>query len=346
MDWYAFIKPLLFSLPAESAHQLTLKMLKKGMHWSPIQHQFQKAKDYKGSPVEIGGLNFPNPVGLAAGLDKNAEVFQEMGMLGFGMVEIGTVTPKPQTGNPKPRLFRLPKDEALINRMGFNNDGVVSIMQRLQNREKNMVIGGNIGKNKDTLNENAAQDYAICFETLWPYVDYFTINVSSPNTPGLRELQQKENLEPIFTQLREKQRQEKTYKPVFLKIAPDLQKAELDHILELVNAFSIDAVIATNTTIDRSGINLSSKQSEKIGKGGLSGKPLKKKSTAVLRYLKEASNGSLPLIASGGIMTPNDALEKLNAGASLIQLYTGLIYKGPFLVASILEAIEKQSGKA
>lgn len=282
------------------------------------------------------GLRFPNPVGLAAGFDKNGTYFREMSKLGFGFIEVGTVTPKPQAGNPKPRLFRLPKDNALINRMGFNNEGVAALVEQLKKRNtERIIIGGNIGKNKDTPNEAAVQDYVLAFEQLFPVVDYFVVNVSSPNTPNLRELQDKEPLTHLLNTLQQLNKQQNKSKPILLKIAPDLTNGQLDDIIEIVEATQLEGIIATNTTIERSGLQSSHLFVEKIGAGGLSGQPLRERSTDVIRYIHNKTAGRLVIIGVGGINSPDDALEKLNAGASLIQIYTGLIYEGPALIKNI-----------
>ena len=291
---------------------------------------------------EIFGLRFVNPVGLAAGFDKDAEFFDPISSCGFGFVEVGTVTPKAQPGNEKPRAFRLKKDNALINRMGFNNDGVESMIERLKKRKKGKVlIGGNIGKNKVTPNEEAFRDYEISFRGLYDYVDYFVVNVSSPNTPGLRALQEKEPLKKILSSLMIINK-EKGGKPLLLKIAPDLTHEQLDDIVEIVRETGISGVIATNTTLSRDGLKSSPQRVQEIGAGGLSGKPLKNRSTDVVRYLSEKSGKTFPIIASGGIHSPEDALEKINAGASLVQLYTGFIYEGPCLIKRINKAILQQ----
>ncbi|MEK6616760.1 MAG: quinone-dependent dihydroorotate dehydrogenase, partial [Bacteroidota bacterium] len=292
------------------------------------------------------GLTFENPVGLAAGFDKDATFFDEIANLGFGFIEVGTVTPNPQTGNEKPRLFRLPKDEALLNRMGFNNDGVEAMAERLKKRKNfNVIIGGNIGKNKTTRNENALADYEYCFEKLYCYVDYFVVNVSSPNTPGLRELQEKEPLKKILKRLiemREYRIQNTEYrirKPILLKIAPDLTNEQLDDIIEIIRETKMDGIVATNTTISRENLQTPNSRLQTIGSGGLSGKPLAKRSTEVIKYLSEKSGKRLTIIASGGIHSPEDAIEKINAGASLVQIYTGFIYEGPGLVKRICSRI-------
>ena len=284
---------------------------------------------------EVFGLKFKNPVGLAAGFDKDAKLVNQLAFAGFGFIEVGTVTPKPQPGNPKPRLFRLPLDFGLINRMGFNNGGVKKMRKRLESRYASIIVGGNIGKNKATPNENAIEDYTECFEELYFDVDYFTVNVSSPNTPNLRELQDKEPLKRILNKLVELNQSKPKKKPILLKIAPDLTSQQLDDIVEIVLETGIDGVIATNTTISRSGLKTSEEEIEKIGAGGLSGIPVRSRSTEVIRYLSEKSNRAFPIIGVGGIHSAKDAIEKLNAGASLIQVYTGYIYEGPTLVKKI-----------
>lgn len=282
---------------------------------------------------ELFGLKFPNPVGLAAGFDKQASFYKEFGSLGFGFIEVGTITPKPQDGNPKPRMFRLTADEGLINRMGFNNGGLEMARRQLEGRDKSFIIGGNIGKNKVTPNENATDDYLKCFDALHDLVDYFVVNVSSPNTPGLRELQDKEPLTKLLATLKGENSKLDKPKPILLKIAPDLSNEQLDDIVAIVADTKIDGVIATNTTISREGL----KSSESITKeaGGVSGKPVRERSTEVIRYLHTKSNGAFPIIGVGGIHSAQDALEKLDAGASLVQLYTGFIYEGPSLIKSI-----------
>ncbi len=286
------------------------------------------------------GLTFSNPVGLAAGYDKDGQFFNTMAYLGFGFIELGTVTPQPQGGNPHPRLFRLPADDALINRMGFNNEGVEVLVTRLKKgKPENLIIGGNIGKNKVTPNEKAVDDYEYCFETLFPYVDYFVVNVSSPNTPDLRALQEKEPLEKLLSHLQKLNHQKSAPKPVLLKIAPDLSNEQLDDILDIVNSTKIAGVIATNTTISRKNLRTTESSIQAIGNGGLSGKPLKQRSTEIIRYLHEASDGKLFIIGVGGIASPEDAIEKINAGAALVQIYTGMIYEGPALIRKINKAL-------
>ncbi len=335
---YKILKPLLFCLPPERAHHVTLFLLKillalpfAGSFFSKIYRVTDKRLERS-----VFGLTFPNPVGLAAGFDKDGKHYRAMAALGFGFIEIGTVTPVGQAGNPRPRLFRLPTDEALINRMGFNNEGVEALVGRLKKgRPKHLIIGGNIGKNKSVPNELAARDYAICFEALFPYVDYFVVNVSSPNTPGLRALQEKEPLTALLTQLQVLNRQKDNPKPILLKIAPDLTDSQLDDILDIARETRLDGIIATNTTISRDGLATPATFVEKIGAGGLSGRPLRSRSTEVIRYLHRKSGGQLPIIGAGGIASAADALEKLEAGAVLVQVYTGLVYAGPGLVRDI-----------
>jgi dihydroorotate dehydrogenase len=284
---------------------------------------------------KLFGIDFPNPVGLAAGFDKDARWVDELSTLGFGFIEIGTVTPLPQPGNDKPRLFRLPKDEALINRMGFNNDGAINAAVRLRKRKSDIIIGGNIGKNKNTPNEEALEDYIKCYHALYEVVDYFVVNVSSPNTPGLRALQDKEPLLKILSGLQQVNLAKTKPRPMLLKIAPDLTDSQLDDIIDIVSASNIDGVIATNTTVSREGLRTDVKELESIGNGGLSGKPVQKRSTEVIRYLKEKSNNAFPVIGVGGIHTAADAREKLDAGADLIQVYTGFIFEGPAIASKI-----------
>ena len=291
---------------------------------------------------EVFGLKFDNPVGLGAGFDKDAKLFDELASFGFGFVEIGTVTPLSQDGNPKPRLFRLKDDSGLINRMGFNNQGIEAVVSRLRRKKSDIIIGGNIGKNKQTPNNEAVNDYAICFEKLFPYVDYFAVNVSSPNTPGLRDLQEKAPLAALLYSLQKLNNKKDKRKPILLKIAPDLTNLQLDDIINIVADTKIDGVIATNTTIDRSGLKSDKNKVEVIGNGGLSGKPVSLRSTQVIKYLADKSNRAFPIIGVGGIHSPEDALEKLAAGATLLQLYTGFIYEGPSLVKRINKAILKR----
>ena len=283
---------------------------------------------------ELFGIKFKNPIGLAAGFDKDAKLFKELSNFGFGFIEIGTLTPKPQLGNPKKRLFRLPQDQGLINRMGFNNEGVEAAIHRL-NKNKNIIIGGNIGKNKATPNKKAVDDYSLCFNALYPFVDYFVVNVSSPNTPNLRALQEKDLLTELLNSLQDLNKSKDKPKPILLKIAPDLNKDQLLDIIYIIRKTNIAGVIATNTTLSRKGLQ----SSNQIERGGLSGKPLKDKSTEVIRFLVEKSNKAFPIIGVGGIHKPKDAIEKLIAGADLIQLYTGFVYEGPAIVKKINRAI-------
>lgn len=333
---FRLIRSILFQLSAEKAHHVTLSLLNIAANIPGVSSLICSIYRNKAArPVQFAGLEFPNRVGLAAGFDKNAKYLKVMRMLGFGHVEIGTVTPKPQPGNDKPRLFRLIKDEAIINRMGFNNDGVEVIKERLVNRPKGLIVGGNIGKNKVTPNEQAVEDYKICFERLYPYVDYFTVNVSSPNTPGLRELQDKGPLTEILNALLELRSEmvDKGAKklPVFLKIAPDLSESQLDDIVALTLETGIDGLVATNTTISREGLKTENQIVEAIGAGGLSGKPVRAKADAVLTYLNKKFEGKVPLIGVGGIHSAADAKFKLEHGAGLVQLYSGFIYEGPAL---------------
>ncbi len=325
-------------MPAEKAHYFTLQILQILLRIPFVEIGMLKIFRIN-NPVNFLGITFPNRVGLAAGFDKNALFLKEFKSLGFGSVEIGTVTPLPQPGNELPRLFRLIKDEAIINRMGFNNEGADIIAERLKNRPKDLVIGGNIGKNKVTPNEGAQRDYEICFAKLYDVVDYFVVNVSSPNTPGLRDLQDKEPLKRILiglVQLRKTFGESgKPIKPVLLKIAPDLTTSQLDDVIEIVTETGIDGIVATNTTISRTGLLTNEDKIKEIGAGGLSGKILFKHATEVQQYIHDKSKGSIPIIGVGGIDSVPKAEEKLKAGASIIQLYTGFIYKGPNLVAKI-----------
>jgi dihydroorotate dehydrogenase len=291
---------------------------------------------------QILGLRFENPVGLAAGFDKDAKLIDELACFGFGFIEIGTLTPKPQAGNEKPRLFRLPDDQALINRMGFNNEGVLAAVERLKKRKSSVIVGGNIGKNKTTPNENALDDYAYCVEALHPYVDYFVVNVSSPNTPGLRELQEKEPLRKLLSYVKALVTSKANPKPVLLKISPDLTVEQLDDVIEILKETKTDGVIATNTTISREHLVTPAEQVQKIGAGGLSGKPLTNQSNETIKYLREKLGAAYPIIGVGGIMSVEDALEKLKAGADLIQIYTGFVYEGPGFVKRINQKLASQ----
>lgn len=342
---YKLAKLFLFQMDPEEAHYFTFRNLKLLFKSSVIRSLFRSLYrvDDKRLERKVAGLTFPNPVGLAAGFDKDAKLYNEFAEIGFGFVEIGTLTPVGQPGNDKPRLFRLVEDEAIINRMGFNNEGVEASIERLKNRKPGFILGGNIGKNKVTPNEKAYDDYVICFDSLYPYVDYFVVNVSSPNTPGLRDLQEKGPLTEILNGLQQKNIATGSPKPIFLKIAPDLTDTQLDDIVDIVNDTKIAGVIATNTTISRADLKTPASKIESIGMGGLSGKPVREKSTAVVRYIAKKSNKSFAIIAAGGIHSAEDALEKLDAGADLVQLYTGFIYEGPGLIKKINKAILAKS---
>lgn len=334
------IRPLLFLFDPEKIHHFTfalIKFISKIPGISTLIRQLYQVEDER-LHRHLLGLTFKNPVGLAAGFDKDAKLFKELSDFGFGFIEIGTLTPKPQPGNPTKRVFRLKTDQALINRMGFNNGGVLEAVERLK-KNKNVLIGGNIGKNKITSNENAVGDYVYCFENLFDYVDYFVVNVSSPNTPNLRELQEKEPLTKLLNTLQQHNHKQTKPKPILLKIAPDLTDAQLLDIIDIVKTTQIAGVIATNTTLSRDGLQSDMKKET----GGLSGKPLAKRATEVIRFLAEKSGKSFLIIGVGGIHSPEDALEKLAAGADLIQLYTGFIYEGPQLVKDINKAILKLS---
>lgn len=341
---YSFIKSILFKKAPEEAHHFTMNLLIKASKIGFLRNiiaEFCKPKANHLSQ-KLWGITFENPVGLAAGFDKDAKYIDELSLLGFGFIEIGTLTPKAQDGNPQPRLFRLPADNALINRMGFNNGGVDAAVLRLKQRKSKVIIGGNIGKNKITDNELADKDYEYCFRALYEVVDYFTVNVSSPNTPNLRALQDKEPLEKLLNRLKLVNIELGKPKPILLKIAPDLTWTQLDDIIAIVQNTKIDGIVATNTTIDRSGLQTPLESIEKIGAGGLSGSPLKDKSTAVIKYITEQSKGQIPIMAVGGIETAADAQEKLDAGAKLIQIYTGFIYEGPAIVKNICNGIKLQ----
>lgn len=338
------LKPLLFLFNPERAHYIAMGLLSFAVAIPGISFLFKKIYSIRNKKLErqLFGLKFPNPVGLAAGFDKNARWVDELYCLGFGFIEIGTVTPVAQSGNEKPRLFRLPLDNALINRMGFNNDGAYAAALRLKNRKSNVLVGGNIGKNKVTPNEQALDDYLKCYDSLYENVDYFVVNVSSPNTPGLRALQEKAPLMNILQQLQNQNVKQVKPKPILLKIAPDLTNEQLDDIIEIVRETKIAGVIATNTTISRDGLKTPASKIESIGAGGLSGIPVRQMSTEVIRYLKQKSNNAFPVIGAGGIHTAEDALEKLKAGADLVQVYTGFIYEGPSIAKRINKALLEQ----
>jgi dihydroorotate dehydrogenase len=343
----SFIRPVFFLLDAEKAHHLTFQLIRffSKLGFSGLFKRWFVVDD-KHLERKVFGLKFRNPVGLAAGFDKDARLYNELSDFGFGFIEIGTVTPKPQGGNPRPRLFRLRPDRAIINRMGFNNKGVFHAAGYLQKPHR-VLIGGNIGKNKATPNEDAISDYLICFRVLFDHVDYFVVNVSYPNTPGLRELQEKEPITAMMFELKRENSKFATAKntrekPILLKIAPDLTNDQLLDIIEIVKKTGIDGVIATNTTVERGHLKSDYLLAEQ--KGGLSGKPLAKRSTEVIRFLAEKSNKAFPIIGVGGIHSPLDAIEKLEAGADLIQLWTGFIYEGPGLVKKINKAILESYG--
>lgn len=345
---YSLLRNFLFCFQPEAVHHFSMNSLKFLCRINFIQKIIAKCFQYNHSSLEIKlwNLSFKNPIGLGAGFDKNAKYLNELQLLGFGFVEIGTVTPLPQAGNNKPRLFRLVKDKAIINRMGFNNDGIQIIKERLIEWRKNnstttLIIGGNIGKNKITPNEDAWKDYEICFNELFDCVDYFVVNVSSPNTPGLRALQEKDALKKILSHLQNINQQKKYPKPLLLKIAPDLTKEQLDDIVDLSLETQLSGLVATNTTIERNNLQTDNNIINDIGAGGLSGKPLTKKSTEIIQYLAKQLNNQISIIASGGIFNDTDAKDKLNAGATLVQIWTGFIYEGPSIVKNICKRLIK-----
>ncbi|WP_266159327.1 quinone-dependent dihydroorotate dehydrogenase [Dyella silvatica] len=337
---YEWLRPLLFALPPETAHRFT-------MYGLDVAHRSNLGQYIAKPPAELPttafGIRFPNPVGLAAGLDKNAEHLDALGALGFGFVEVGTVTPRPQPGNDKPRMFRLPRHEAIINRFGFNNDGVDALVRNVQRSSYRGVLGINIGKNKDTPNERSVDDYLFCLERVYAHAHYITVNISSPNTQGLRDLQEETTLRRFIESLREAQErlgsQHGARKPMLLKIAPDLSETELDAIAEVLTSAQVDGVICTNTTIDHSAVASDPQGNET---GGLSGKPLFAKSTAVLRGMHKRLQGKIGIIGVGGILDGSDAAEKIDAGASLVQLYSGMVYRGPALIGECVDEIRRQ----
>ena len=333
---YNLLKSLFFLLSPEVAHEFALKslsiLLRFPLMGSWIRKSFQPIN---AQPIVVKGITFPNTIGLAAGFDKNAKWLPLLKDLGFGHVEIGTVTPLPQPGNPAPRLFRLPKDNALINRMGFNNDGIDAVVERLKNRPAGLVVGGNIGKNKITPNEEAINDYTIAFDAIYDHVDYLVVNISSPNTPGLRDLQEDTFITSLFEKLQSIRTNKRIWKPIFLKIAPDFNQTQIHSLIETIKKANVDGVIATNTTIDRSNLRTSNKTVENMGAGGLSGKPLFEASNTVLGLLA-MELGDIPLIGVGGVFTKEDYKQKISMGASLVQVYTGFIYVGPRIVRKIL----------
>ena len=349
---YKLLRSVLFLFNPEWVHYFSmngLKLLCKIPGLKMLITKCYTPSNYACIQSKIGNLKLKNPVGLGAGFDKNAKYLNELEALGFGFVEIGTVTPKPQAGNDKPRLFRLPKDKALINRMGFNNDGVEAVAERLKawhlkksaigNLKSKIIIGGNVGKNKATANADAWRDYEICFTALHDYVDYFVVNVSSPNTPGLRELQEKDALKKILSNLQQLNANHLNPKPIFLKIAPDLTNEQLDDVIDLAIEIKLDGLVASNTTITREKLQTSVEKIRAIGAGGLSGLPVQQRSTEVVKYIYQKTNGQIPIIASGGIFTAADAKEKMEAGASLVQVWTGFIYVGPAIVKNICKGI-------
>ncbi len=337
----SIIKPIFFLVQPERIHHIVFKFIKFFCKIPGIPAIIKSIYCINDKRLErkLFGLTFLNPVGLAAGFDKDAKLYDELGYYGFGFIEIGTLTPKAQPGNEQPRMFRLPEDEGLINRMGFNNGGVDAAVERLKNRKTKIVIGGNIGKNKVTPNEDAVGDYEKCFEALFEYVDYFVVNVSSPNTPGLRELQDKEPLTKLLLRVKELNSKKNKPKPILLKIAPDLTNEQLDDIILIVKETKIDGVVATNTTISREGLQTPDSRLKTCGAGGLSGKPLTNRSVEVVKYLSEKSNKAFPIIGVGGIHTGEDAIAMLKAGASLVQVYTGFIYEGPGIAKRICKAL-------
>lgn len=338
----SFIRPLFFKCDPEFVHHLVVVLVKffcrLPLGTSILKSLFSISDNRL--TKEVWGLKFRNPVGLAAGFDKNAAFFHEFSNFGFSFIEIGTVTPKGQPGNPKKRLFRLPKDQALINRMGFNNNGLDAAVENLKKRkDKSLIIGGNIGKNTTTPNDCAVTDYVVCFNGLYNYVDYFVINVSCPNITDLHKLQDQDALMEILQAISNERKNKSTWKPVLLKISPDLNFGQIDEVMDIVKQTKIDGIVATNTSISRENLNTVPERINEIGKGGLSGLPLKNRSTEIIRYIHSKTNGSLPIIAVGGIFTAEDAIEKLNAGASLVQVYTGFIYEGPVISKKICNAL-------
>lgn len=340
MNLYPLLRPLLFSMEAEKAHHFTLNSLKTLDKLGLLEAFLEKPPE-KNLTKTVAGLSFKNPVGLAAGLDKNAEYVDELAKVGFGFIEVGTITPRPQNGNPQPRLFRIKQDEALLNRMGFNNQGADNVANRLEKRKSNIIIGANIGKNKVTDNDQAHHDYYNCFTRLYDVADYFVVNVSSPNTPGLRELQGKDSLQRIFDVLQDERAKRNAHKPLFLKIAPDLSKTQLEEVVAMAAECEFEGIISSNTTISRKGLTLSEQETAAMGAGGISGAPLLNRSNQVLQQVVQAANGNLAIIASGGIMNADAAKQKVAIGADLVQVYSGLIYHGPGLVNDILEDLQE-----
>jgi len=331
------IRPVLFWFKPETAHHLAAGLFSVVLYIPGMRAfvRWMYAPTSNTLRISKKGLHFPSPVGLAAGFDKDAKLFHNFGLLGFGFIEVGTVTPRAQDGNPKPRLFRLPKDRALINRMGFNNEGVGAMVERLKKRSEGLIIGGNIGKNKDTPAEKAHEDYLICFEKLYDYVDYFAINVSSPNTPGLRGLQEKEPLMLLLSTIIEARKLKPVTKPVLLKISPDLSEEQVREIAGICKANGLDGIIAANTTLSRDGLSSKTYEIEDCGSGGLSGLPLKARSNRIIKVVREVLGDEALVIGCGGIEHIEDAADKLAAGADLVQIYTGFIYEGPRLIKNI-----------
>ncbi|MGM0530903.1 MAG: quinone-dependent dihydroorotate dehydrogenase [Bacteroidota bacterium] len=340
-----FLRPLLFLLKPETVHHIIIYLLKLLFLIPFVSQLFSWIYKIKDSRLkrEFLGITFKNPVGLAAGFDKNAEIFEEFNHFGFSFIEIGTVTPLAQPGNPKPRAFRLPEDKALINRMGFNNKGIDQVVKRLKKRKSRLVVGGNIGKNTKTPNHKALEDYVNAFNKIYDHVDYLVINLSCPNIKNLNELQDKDRTMEILNELMRLRNSFQVEKPLLLKISPDLDKQQLDDVVDIFYNTGIDGIIATNTTIQRKNLSTDATSVEQIGEGGLSGFPLKKRSTEIIRYLSEKSAGQIPIIGVGGIMTPEDAIEKLSAGATLVQIYTGFIYNGPGFVKKINKEILRRT---
>ncbi len=335
-----FLRPLAFLMDPEKAHYRTMGLFRlalKTPFFGGILRRSLGVTTAPGDAAEVAGLKFPHRIGLAAGFDKDGKWLKELSTMGFAFVEVGTITPKAQAGNPKPRLFRLKEDRGLINRMGFNNGGLEGLVERLKDRPKGLIVGGNIGRNKVTPNEKASDDYLTCFKGLHPYVDYFAVNVSSPNTPGLRELQDRAPLTALLNRLQEYNRAQEVQRPVFLKIAPDLSNAQLDDIVGLVADTGIEGVIATNTTISREGLQMPGAQVEAVGAGGLSGAPVRKRSTEVVRYLRD--RGDFAIIGVGGVEDGPSAQEKIDAGADLVQVYSGMVYTGPGIVRTCLSGL-------
>ena len=340
---YSLVKKFLFRYDPEDVHYKVLRWLTKAYNTGLGKKYLTSNYSYNHPSLEktVFGIHFKNPVGLAAGFDKDAKYIEQLSCLGFGFIEIGTLTPKPQDGNEKPRLFRLPADGAIVNRMGFNNEGVDAAVERLKHRDSKVIIGGNIGKNKNTPNEEAVNDYIYCFQKLFNYVDYFVVNVSSPNTPGLRDLQEKEPLHHLLLTLQNINLQYPNAKPILIKIAPDLTNEQVDDVIDIVQQVKLAGIVATNTTISREGLLSDSTEVHDMGIGGLSGKPVRKRSTEIIRYISQKTNGTIPIIAVGGIFNEHDAQEKIDAGASLVQVYTGFIYSGPGIAKNICKSMAK-----